>query len=131
MNSRSPPTAAAVSFRYRYPAAAVTPSKVTATQLKGRELDQEIAEGTVPRWRELTPEKPRFMQEAQGLSAAERGTAMHLVMQYLDLGAVSGDDVRAQVAALTAADKCQPSEIHVASVISFLDRRRENNYNAT
>ena len=35
------------------------------------------------------------------------------------------------LAALTAADKCQPSEIHVASVISFLDRRRENNYNAT
>ena len=30
------------------------------------------------------------------------------------------------LAALTAADKCQPSEIHVASVISFLDRRREN-----
>lgn len=35
------------------------------------------------------------------------------------------------LAALTAADKCQSSEIHVASVISFLDRRRENNYNAT
>lgn len=35
------------------------------------------------------------------------------------------------LAALTAADKCLPSEIHVASVISFLDRRRENNYNAT
>lgn len=35
------------------------------------------------------------------------------------------------LAALMAADKCQPSEIHVASVISFLDRRRENNYNAT
>lgn len=35
------------------------------------------------------------------------------------------------LAALTAADKCQPSEIHVASIISFLDRRRENNYNAT
>ena len=35
------------------------------------------------------------------------------------------------LAALLAADKCQPSEIHVASVTSFLDRRRENNYNAT
>lgn len=35
------------------------------------------------------------------------------------------------LAALTAADKYLPSEIHVASVISFLDRRRENNYNAT
>ena len=92
--------AAALSFRYGHPAATVTPSKVTATQLKGRELDQEIAEGAPPCWHELTPEKPRFMQEAQGLSAAERGTAMHLVMQYLDLSASSGDDVRSQVAAL-------------------------------
>ncbi len=94
------PDEAALSFRYGHPAATVTPSKVTATQLKGRELDQEIAEGTAPRWRELMPEKPRFMQETQGLSAAERGTAMHLVMQYLDLDTASEDGVLTQVRAL-------------------------------
>ena len=117
------PDEAALSFCYRHPAAAVTPSKVTATQLKGRELDQEIAEGTVPRWRELTPEKPRFMQEAQGLSAAERGTAMHLVMQYLDLGAVSGDDVRSQVAALTQRRLLtaeQAASLDIPALVRFL-----------
>ena len=117
------PDEAALSFRYRHPAAAVTPSKVTATQLKGRELDQEIAEGTVPRWHELTPEKPRFMQEAQGLSAAERGTAMHLVMQYLDLGAVSGDDVRTQVAALTQRRLLtaeQAASLDIPALVRFL-----------
>ena len=117
------PDEAALSFRYRYPAAAVTPSKVTATQLKGRELDQEIAEGTVSRWRELTPEKPRFMQEAQGLSAAERGTAMHLVMQYLDLGAVSGDDVRSQVAALAQRRLLtaeQAASLDIPALVRFL-----------
>ena len=117
------PDEAALSFRYRHPAATVTPSKVTATQLKGRELDQEIAEGTAPRRHELTPEKPRFMQEAQGLSAAERGTAMHLVMQYLDLSAVSGDDVRTQVAALAQRRLLtaeQAASLDIPALVRFL-----------
>ena len=117
------PDEAALSFRYRHPAATVTPSKVTATQLKGRELDQEIAEGTALRRHELTPEKPRFMQEAQGLSAAERGTAMHLVMQYLDLSAVSGDDVRAQVAGLAQRRLLtaeQAASLDIPALVRFL-----------
>ena len=117
------PDAAALSFRYGHPAATVTPSKVTATQLKGRELDQEIAEGAPPHWHELTPEKPRFMQEAQGLSAAERGTAMHLVMQYLDLSASSGDDVRSQVAALAQRRLLtaeQAASLDIPALVRFL-----------
>ena len=118
------PDEAALSFRYRHPAATVTPSKVTATQLKGRELDQEIAEGTAPRRHELTPEKPRFMQEAQGLSAAERGTAMHLVMQYLDLNtAADEDDVRAQVAALAQRRLLtaeQAASLDIPALVRFL-----------
>ncbi len=35
------------------------------------------------------------------------------------------------LAALAAAEKWQISEIHVSGVVSLLDRRRENNYNAT
>ena len=118
------PDEAALSFRYRHPAAPVTPSKVTATQLKGRELDQEIAEGTAPRRHELTPEKPRFMQETQGLSAAERGTAMHLVMQYLDLNtAADEDDVRAQVAALAQRRLLtaeQAASLDIPALVRFL-----------
>ncbi len=117
------PDEAALSFRYGHPAAAVTPSKVTATQLKGRELDQEIAEGTALRRHELTPEKPRFIQEAQGLSAAERGTAMHLVMQYLDLSAADGDDVRAQVAALAQRRLLtaeQAASLDIPALVRFL-----------
>ncbi len=118
------PDEAALSFRYGHPAAAVTPSKVTATQLKGRELDQEIAEGTALRRHELTPEKPRFMQEAQGLSAAERGTAMHLAMQYLDLNTAADEDtVRAQVAALAQRRLLtaeQAASLDIPALVRFL-----------
>ena len=60
------------------------PAKVTATQLKGRQVDEEIAEHALhtPYLRPLT--QPLFRQERRGLTAAERGTATHLVLQYLD-----------------------------------------------
>ena len=79
------PDTASLGFVYGHRAAMVTPSKVTATQLKGRAIDEEIAEGTLPRRRESAPERPRFLQEKRGLTGAERGTAMHLVMQFLPL----------------------------------------------
>ena len=46
------PDTASLGFVYGHRAATVTPSKVTATQLKGRAIDEEIAEGTLPRRRE-------------------------------------------------------------------------------
>ena len=79
------PDKASLGFVYGHRAATVTPSKVTATQLKGRAIDEEIAEGTLPHRRESAPERPRFLQEKRGLTGAERGTAMHLVMQFLPL----------------------------------------------
>lgn len=69
---------------YPHIAAATIPGKITATQLKGRELDEEVAEGAHMPARSVTFEKPRFLQESTGLSAAEKGTAVHLAMQYID-----------------------------------------------
>ena len=95
------PDEAALAFMYPYQAVTTIPTKLTATQLKGRELDQEIAEGAGTVRRPAAPEKPRFLQAARGLSAAERGTAIHLVMQYLPLDtAPTAEAVTAQVQAL-------------------------------
>ena len=91
------PDTASLGFVYGHRAATVTPSKVTATQLKGRAIDEEIAEGTLPRRRESAPERPRFLQEKRGLTGAERGTAMHLVMQFLPLDTPAELDAVAEV----------------------------------
>ncbi len=76
------------SLAWEYPHAAATdlPSKLTATQLKGRELDSEAAEGTdVQRPVKPVPfERPDFAVKKFGLTAAQRGTATHKVLQYLD-----------------------------------------------
>lgn len=62
------------------------PSKVTATQMKGRLLDAEAAEETgqlaLPAG---SFERPRFEQRERGLTPAQRGSAMHSVMQLIDL----------------------------------------------
>lgn len=71
-------------WTYPHPQDTVLPSKLTATELKGRGLDQEAAEETVPPPREILFDRPRFAVEKLGLTPAERGTALHLTMQYID-----------------------------------------------
>ena len=75
-----------LSWRYPHMACAAIPSKLTATQLKGREKDSEAAENAV----ELRPapvhsalRRPVF-EGVKPLTPAQRGTALHMVMQYLD-----------------------------------------------
>ena len=105
------PDEAALAFRYSHRAATVTPSKVTATQLKGRAIDQEIAEGTLPARRTAAPEKPRFLQEKRGLTGAERGTAMHLAMQFLPLDTPAAPEaVTAFAETLTARRLLMPEQ---------------------
>lgn len=60
------------------------PSKITATQLKGRDLDEEAAQEAPQPQRPVRFERPRFAAERLGLTPAQKGTALHLVMQYID-----------------------------------------------
>jgi len=84
-----PPVSAPLAqFVDAHAAAAATPSKLTATQLKGRYQDQEAAESAVgwhePDFNLPRFDRPRFAMAQQGLTAAERGVAAHLFMQYAD-----------------------------------------------
>ena len=75
---------ALLAFRYPYAAETRLPAKMTATQMKGREADREIAENAArtPSLRPLS--QPRFRRSGGDLTAAEAGTAVHLALQYLD-----------------------------------------------
>ncbi len=86
-----------LAFEYPYRRESALPAKLTATQLKGRPLDQEIAENAAhtPYLRPLS--QPKFRREEKGLTPAERGSATHLVLQYLDFG---DPGVPGQIAAL-------------------------------
>ena len=77
-----------LSFRYPHAAASRVRAKLTATQLKGRNLDEEVSDGEGLR-EPISPAmkfpKPDFSPKKR-LSPAERGTTMHLFMQYADYG---------------------------------------------
>lgn len=98
---------ALLSFAYPYARESALPAKLTATQLKGRPLDQEIAENAAhaPYLRPLS--QPRFRRGTAGLTPAERGSATHLVLQYLDFG---NPDVPAQIAALAERELLTPQQ---------------------
>ncbi len=94
---------AALEWRYPYALETTLCAKLTATQLKGRVPDTEIAENAAlpPRLRSLA--HPRFLDGGHSLTPAERGTAMHAILQFLDFSTEAGeDDVRAAVAQMEA-----------------------------
>ena len=83
---RADELAAVLGWEYPHRAAAALPSKLTATQLKGRAQDREAAEEAAPPSRRGQPiSRPDFVAEERGLTPAQRGTALHLAMQYLPL----------------------------------------------
>ncbi len=115
---------APLTWTYPHQCAALTPGKVTATQLKGRAIDEEIADGAPTRRRPVLFEKPRFLQAATGLTAAERGTAVHAVMQYIDFrtpatAAAVAEEV-AKLAARRLLTAQQAAAVDCAMVARFL-----------
>lgn len=81
-------------FKYPFIESTELPTAITVTELKRRLNAQTVdtekfsKELYVPKL--LT--KPSFLEETKGLSAAEKGTAMHDVMQYLDLNRVGSKE---------------------------------------
>ncbi len=114
----------AMSWHYPDPAPANIPSKLTATQLKGRTLDNEAAQDTPVREEGDRPiYRPNFVVEERGLTPAQRGTALHLVMEKLPLdGDLSEKGIRAYLEGLVKGDfltKTQADSIPVRQVAGF------------
>jgi len=92
-------------FAWEYPHSGdvALPSKLTATQLKGRGLDEEAAEEAPRPLPPLRFERPRFAAARLGLTPAQKGTAHHLAMQYLDFGRTgSVEEIRRELERLVA-----------------------------
>ena len=86
-----------LAFAYPHPASVRAPSKQTATQLKGRQKDQEAAENTQePKSSARNWRMPAF-RGGSGRGKAY-GSAVHAVMQYIDYsGCADAAQIRTQV----------------------------------
>ncbi|MGX8692809.1 MAG: helicase-exonuclease AddAB subunit AddA [Clostridia bacterium] len=87
-----------LAFRYPHAEAERLPSKLTATELKGRLEADEEAQALTPKRRSGVFRLPDFTRKDRPLTGAQRGTATHLVLQYMDFSEASGlESVRAEI----------------------------------
>ncbi len=102
-----------LNWKYPHRVSADMPSKLTATQLKGREKDKEAAEEAAeyrPAPLSAALRRPVFERE-RPLTAAQRGTALHMVMQYLDYEKTAArEQVAEEIARLVAGQFITPRQ---------------------
>lgn len=70
-------------FEYAYIEVSALPSKVTATELKNFDTPDEDAENIAPK-KQPSFRKPNLSREEKKLTGAEKGTATHMVLQFID-----------------------------------------------
>ncbi len=106
--------------RYSHVQATCTPSKQTATQLKGREKDREVAENSAP---PKTARTWRTMKSDSRSRGKEYGTAMHALMQYVRFESCSSADaLQEEISRLTASRLLTPEQaerIDTQAVLAF------------
>lgn len=116
---------ASLCYRYGYIAASKIPSKLTATQMKGREKDREVAADTAE---ERFANAYHFRKAGfkhNAVSAADRGTAYHKVLQYVEfsrcnsLEGLHNEVLRMQQADLLTQE--QADCVDIKSLYAFFD----------
>jgi ATP-dependent helicase/nuclease subunit A len=86
---------------WKYPLilASRIPTRISVSELKRRANEQIVdEEAAVTLFTASIMKKPLFLEEEKGLTATERGIAMHSVMQHLDLKKVSSaNEIKEQI----------------------------------
>ncbi len=105
-----------LAFRYPHEAAVELPSKLTATELKGRAEDDGDAE-VLLKPKATNFRMPQLGQTERPLTAAERGVATHLLLQYMDFDkGRSRAGIRAEIERLRDAQFLSAREAEAVNV---------------
>ena len=85
-------------FKYKYNEVCTVPSNISVSDIKRAEEEVFTSETENFFKEENIRKKPKFITEEKGLSKAEKGTAMHFVMQKLDLDKINSiNEIKKQV----------------------------------
>lgn len=117
-----------LNYKYKYDLAGKLPSNVSVSDLKrslyNNENDDVI---TVNIFSDKEVLKPKFLQEKRGLSASERGTIAHFIMQKLDLNKVSTKEaIDTQIYSMKDKNLLTEEEIKAVQKISFISFFKSN-----
>ncbi len=104
-------------FSYQHDQATKVPSKLTATQLKGRVLDIEIAEGS-------TVTRPVFFRkpgESPQKDGTNYGNAIHAILQYINFDfCYDRESLQREVERLLREKRISEEQAHMADIESLL-----------
>ena len=109
-------------WEYPYAGLARVQAKFSVTELK-RRFDPQLSEerGDPPGYLPKMVKKPMFLEGKKGLSAAEKGTVMHFVMQHLDF---KNPDLERQIEDMISRDlltRTQADSIDTDKIRRFLE----------
>ena len=112
-------------FKYKFKELTNIKSNFSVSDLKKKNYEEEDLNDTKELYSEKIEIKPKFMQQEKGLTSAERGTAMHYVMQKLDFDRVDSigsikeqiDELEVKHLISTEEKKC----INVSKVFNFFN----------
>lgn len=105
---------------YKYKEASKIPAKFSVSELK-RRFDLIDVEGSVNVVEPVQLKKPLFLRGKKGMTAAERGTVLHLILQHIDIKRVSSyDEIKEQVDKLVQREFVREDEVKFISLSKIL-----------
>lgn len=115
-----------LSYKYKYMKASKLPSLLSVTELKRQFLEDD--EYGTSMFMPALSKKPKFLEEIRGLTAAEKGTVFHSVMQHLnfcsDSGKINIENIKMQIDNMVLSeiitDK-QAETVSAKKILAFLN----------
>ena len=106
-----------LNFKYKFMKSTEIKSNFSVSELKKKNHDELKVIDTENLFKEgVNNIKPKFLQEERGLTAAEKGTAIHFVMQKMDLSRVSTiDEIKEQLKELVNRELLSNEEYKVVN----------------
>lgn len=115
-----------LSWNYPFRQAQIKRSKQSVSEIKSRKQVTDAYADTqlIQKFRAPLQDRPRFLQQ-QSLTAAEKGTAMHMVMQHIDLrGEITHESLSNLLASMVIKELLteeQSAVIDIDSIIQFFE----------
>ncbi|WP_242866874.1 helicase-exonuclease AddAB subunit AddA [Clostridium coskatii] len=100
-----------LNWKYKYEEACKIPAKFSVSELK-RRFDLNDIEDSANLVELVQLKKPLFLREKKGMTAAERGTLLHLILQHIDIKKVNSyDEIKEQVGKLVQREFIREEEV--------------------
>ena len=104
-------------WHYGYTHVVGKPAKLSVTEIKRRFDTLADETGQQIFGKKSIALRPRFIQQSQGLTGAERGTLMHSIMQHIDLqGDLQEDGIRTQLGKMVSKEMILPEHVELVDI---------------